>query len=57
MVYSKILKHSQGCVKYRDNPFEIQNLLNYGYAIGFVLGILRGVYGKPAIPYNFISHP
>tara|TARA_B100001093_G_C26777933_1_gene993241 strand:- start:247 stop:471 length:225 start_codon:yes stop_codon:yes gene_type:complete len=51
----EILNYGSEMLTYKDSPFEMQNYLNLGFVLGFSAGIIRGYYGKPVLPYKYIT--
>ena len=54
-VVKEVSEYSTGQIRYRDSPFELQNILNYGFTFGLLFGITRGILEKPAIEFQFIN--
>lgn len=48
-VCSEVIRYTKGEIRYRDSPFEIQNILNYGFTFGLIIGFIRGAYGRPVL--------
>ena len=53
-IIREVSEYSTRQIRYRDSPFELQNILNYGFTFGLLVGIVRGIYGKPAIEFFII---
>jgi len=53
-IVNEVSSYSNGQIRFRDSPFEIQNIINYGFTFGLLVGIVRGIYGKPAIEFSIL---
>ena len=51
----EIMNYGPQKLTFRDTPFEMHNYLNWGFVLGLIIGIYRGIGGKPAMAFNLIE--